>query len=163
MSMVETPLRADSAETADSPRERRLNGAVIGVLIGFRDEGRTPLVIFPGQLGDAANPARATCDVHGAHIGREVAMIFEDADPRRPIIIGLMQRADSPLTPDPGNVTVDADGKRLVVTAREQLVLRCGRASVTLTKSGKVIIEGTYVSSSASGVNRVKGGSIQLN
>jgi hypothetical protein len=42
-------------------------------------------------------------------------------------------------------------------------VLRCGQASVTLTKAGKVLIRGTYVSSRSSGVNRIKGGSVQLN
>jgi hypothetical protein len=141
-----------------------LHGAVIGVLIGFQDEGRTPLVIFPGQPGDAAVPARATQDVHGAHIGREVALIFESADARRPIIVGCMQRADGwPLQTQAGQVEVEADGERMIVTAREQLVLRCGKASITLTKSGKVLIQGSYVSHRSSGVMRIKGGSVQLN
>jgi hypothetical protein len=47
--------------------------------------------------------------------------------------------------------------------APEQLVLRCGKASITLTKAGKVLIEGSYVSSKSTGVNRIKGGSVQLN
>jgi len=63
----------------------------------------------------------------------------------------------------PGLVEVDADGQRLFVTAKQQLVLRCGAASITLTKAGKVLIQGSYVSSRSSGVNRIKGGSIQLN
>ena len=58
---------------------------------------------------------------------------------------------------------VDADGQRLMITAKEQLILRCGKASITLTKAGKVLIQGTYVSNRSSGVMRVKGGSIQLN
>ncbi len=68
-----------------------------------------------------------------------------------------------PLTDSPAQVEVDADGQRLVVSAKEQLVLRCGKASITLTKAGKVTIEGSYVSSRSTGVNRVKGGSVQLN
>jgi Domain of unknown function (DUF6484) len=163
MSVVETPA-ATAADMAGSSRGRGFAGAVIGVLIGFKDEGRTPLVIFPSQPGDAAVAARATVDVHGSHIGREVALIFEEADPRRPIIVGLLQRADgAPLMPPSGQVSVDADGERLIVSARDRLVLRCGNASITLTKSGKILIEGAYVSSSASGVNRVTGSSIQLN
>jgi hypothetical protein len=51
----------------------------------------------------------------------------------------------------------------LIVSAREQLILRCGAASITLTKSGKVLIQGAYVSSTSTGVNRIKGGSVQLN
>jgi hypothetical protein len=50
-----------------------------------------------------------------------------------------------------------------MVSAKEQLVLRCGKASITLTKEGKVLIQGAYVSSRSSGVNRIKGGSVQLN
>jgi hypothetical protein len=167
MSEVETKIAGPGIHTASGgkPAEgRSLHGAIVGVLIGFQDEGRTPLVIFAGQYGEAAIPARATQDLHGAHIGKDVVLVFEEGDPRRPIVVGLMQRAGSAqLAPSAGQVEVDADGTRMIVTAKEQLVLRCGSASITLTKAGKVIIEGAYVSSSSSGVNRVKGGSIQLN
>jgi hypothetical protein len=60
-------------------------------------------------------------------------------------------------------VDVEADGQRMIVSAQQQLVLRCGKASITLTKAGKVLIEGSYVLSRSTGVNRVKGGSVQLN
>ena len=60
-------------------------------------------------------------------------------------------------------VEADSDGQRLIVTAKEEIVLRCGQASITLTKAGKVLIRGTYVSSRSSGVNRLKGGSVQIN
>jgi hypothetical protein len=42
-------------------------------------------------------------------------------------------------------------------------VLRCGEASITLTKAGKILIRGTYVLSRSSGVNMVKGATIHLN
>ena len=67
------------------------------------------------------------------------------------------------LPEQPGQVEVDADGERLVVSAKEQIVLLCGQASITLTKAGKVLIQGTYVSTRSSGVNRVKGASVQIN
>jgi hypothetical protein len=140
------------------------HGAVIGVLIGFQDDGRTALVIFPGQPGDAATPARATQDMHGVHIGREVVLMFEGADPRRPIIVGVLQRSDgAPQARQDVQADVDVDGQRTIVSAKEQLVLRCGAASITLTRAGKVLIQGTYVSNRSSGVMRIKGGSVQLN
>ncbi len=149
-----------SAQTGASA----FSGAVVGVLIGFQDEGRTPLVIFPGQRTGTAVPARATVDVHGSHMGREVALVFEGADPARPIIVGLMRRADGVPPEGPaGSVEVDVDGERMIVGAKEQLVLRCGRASITLTRAGKILIRGTYVSNRSEGVMRIKGGSIQLN
>jgi len=136
-------------------------GVTIGMLIGFKDA--QPLVIYSGQPSTAAIEARATLDLHGAHIGREVVLVFENADPVRPIVLGCLQREAPALLEQPGNVEVEADGERLVVTAKEQLVLRCGQASITLTKAGKVIIRGEYLLSRSSGVNRIKGGSVQLN
>ena len=57
----------------------------------------------------------------------------------------------------------ELDGERLVFTADKEIVLRCGDASITLTKAGKVIIRGSYLLSRSSGVNRIKGGSVQIN
>jgi hypothetical protein len=51
----------------------------------------------------------------------------------------------------------------MVVSAKHELVLRCGRASITLDSDGKVTIRGTQVVSHASGVNLIRGGSVQLN
>jgi hypothetical protein len=143
---------------------RALHGAVMGVLIGFQDEGRTPLVIFQDQPGNCAVPARATLDLHGAHVGRQVVLVFEGADARRPIVVGCLQRADGwPPAMPAGHVEVEADGERMIVSAKEQLVLRCGRASITLTKAGKVLIHGDYISSRSTGLVRVRGGSVQIN
>jgi len=140
------------------------NAIIIGTLIAFRDEGLTPLVLFPGQPGMAAVAAAAVLDLHGAHIGKQVVLMFENGDPARPVIMGLLRRAEPrPLPEQPGHVEVDSDGERLLVSAKEQLVLKCGGASITLTKAGKVIVQGTYISHHASGVIRIKGGSIQLN
>ncbi len=139
-------------------------GLIVGELIALTDEGRTPLVLYPGQPGHAALPARTVIDLHGAHIGRHVALMFEGADPHRPIVIGVLRDvAGWPLPDRPAAVEVDADGERLLVSAQESLVLRCGKASITLTKAGKVLIEGAYILSRSSGVNRIKGGAVQLN
>ena len=78
--------------------------------------------------------------------------------------MGVLREGDGwPLPEQPGQVEVDADGERLIVSAKEQVVIRCGKASITLTKAGKVLIQGAYVLSRSSGVNRIKGGSVQLN
>jgi uncharacterized protein DUF6484 len=153
---------AQAAERAQAPRVR-IDGAVIGQIVGFRDAS-VPLVVFPGQDGSAAVAARAILDLHGEHIGRDVVLMFDGGDPLHPIVMGCVRTEKAwPLPERPGQVEVDADGERLVVSAKEQIVLRCGKASITLTKAGKVLIQGAYVSSRSSGVNRIKGGSVQLN
>ncbi|MDB5976453.1 MAG: hypothetical protein JWR07_3213 [Nevskia sp.] len=152
------------APPARLPHAALPGGVVIGELIGMKDEGRTPLVLFPGQHGSAALAARTVVDLHGPHIGRKVVLMFEGADLSRPIVMGVLREDEAWLLADrPGQVEVDADGERLIVSAKEQLVLRCGKASITLTKAGKVLIQGSYVLSRSSGVNRIKGGSVQLN
>jgi len=139
-------------------------GVVIGDLIAINHENGTPLVMFPGQLGPAAVAARSVIDLHGASIGKQVALMFENADATRPIILGVLRECQRhPLAQKSGQVEVDADGERLIITAAQELVLRCGRASITLSKAGKVVIRGSYVSTTSAGVNRIRGGSVQIN
>jgi Domain of unknown function (DUF6484) len=139
-------------------------GVCIGELLALTDDGRTALVRLSAVGEGGAVRARSTVDLHGAHIGKSLVLMFENGDTARPIVMGVLRgEAGLPLEARPGQVEVLADGERLVVSAKEQLVLRCGKASITLTKAGKVLIEGAYVSSRSTGVNRLKGGSVQLN
>ncbi len=55
------------------------------------------------------------------------------------------------------------DGKRICFEAREEIVLRCGKGSITLRKDGKIVIRGTHLLSRAAGVNRIKGGQVNIN
>ena len=136
---------------------------VVAELVAITDDGLTPLVMYPGQPGTAALRARSVLDLHGAHIGQSVVLSFEHGDASRPIVMGVLRQASSQPLEAPGQLEIDADGERMVVSAKEQMVLQCGKASITLTKAGKVIIQGSYVSSRSTGVNRIKGGSVQLN
>ena len=140
-----------------------LPGVVIAELIAITDDGQTALILYPGQPDNAALRARSVVDLRGGHIGKAVTLVFENGDAALPIVTGVLRTADVPLPDAAGQVEVDADGKRLVVQAREQLVLRCGKASITLTRIGKVLIDGSYVQSRSTGMNRLKGGAVQIN
>lgn len=150
--------------SAEKSKPQAIHGVVIGELLALTDDGQTPLVGFPGQAGTAAVRARSSMDLGTSHIGREVVLMFSNGDPTLPIVMGVLQGTGSVLqSRSSSTVAIDADGERVVVAASDQLVLRCGRARITLTKAGKVLIEGSYVLSRSSGVNRIKGGSVQLN
>ncbi|MGC4061917.1 MAG: DUF6484 domain-containing protein [Aquabacterium sp.] len=147
-----------------APLQGPIHGVIVGTLLALADNGLTALVSFPGQPGAAALRARSVVDLHGPHMGQGVVLMFEQGDVHKPIVMGVLRgQAGWPLPQQPATVDVDADGRRMVVSASEQLVLRCGKASITLTKAGKVLIDGTYVLNRSSGVNRIKGGSVQLN
>jgi hypothetical protein len=147
-----------------SPRPQPLSHVVVGELVAVVRESRTPLVTFEGQPGTAAVPARSAVDLHGRHVGQSVVLMFETGRADCPIVMGLLRGGETwPLEDAPAQVEVDLDGQRLHIGAKEQLVLRCGKASITLTKAGKVLIEGTHLVSYSSGPNRIKGGSVDLN
>jgi hypothetical protein len=150
---------------AEAPRPR-LTGVVIGTLAGL-DVSGCPLVDYPANA-DGLLPARSTVPLGQGDVGREVALMFEDGDPARPLLLGLIQHPTPSLpagaaAAKPRPVAVEADRERLVFTADKEIVLRCGQASITLTRAGKVLLRGTYLLSRSSGVNRVKGGSVQIN
>lgn len=157
-------LLAAPFSSAASPSAPSIDGVRIGTLVGFADSGATPLVTFANQPTSAAVPARATLDLHAGHIGQGAVLIFEEGDPLRPIVLGCLHAVGATaLAAAPGQVEIDADGQRLTVSAKDRIVLRCGKASLTLTKEGKVIVQGAYVSNQSSGVLRLKGGSVQIN
>jgi hypothetical protein len=150
--------------TAGAAVRKPLDGVAVGELVALTAETKMPLVRFADAPGGAAVQAQSTVDLHGAHIGANVVLVFEHGDPARPIVLGVIRGcAGWPMEDKPAQVDVDADGHRMIVSARQQLVLRCGKASITLTRAGKVLIEGSYLLSRSTGVNRIKGGSVQLN
>jgi hypothetical protein len=152
--LLEEPRTSAMSEVMPQP--------LVGVLAAFADQS-TPMVVC-GTVDGPALQARTTIDLAPDHIGSEVLLVFERGDSTRPIVIGRLRKSAAwPAKEAPPQVDVDADGKRLTLAVKEQLVLRCGQASITLTAAGKVLIQGTYVSSRSSGVNRIKGGTVQIN
>lgn len=137
-------------------QQARIDGVVIGVLMGFAADG-APLVVYPGNPAEAALPARTTALLGPDDVGREVALLFEGGEPGRPLVVGRLIR------PEPVEVARDGAAEVLELTAEREIVLRCGQASIALTQAGKVLIRGTYIFSRSSGVNKIKGGSVQLN
>ena len=141
----------------------RVTGVVVGTLSGVMGS-RVPLVDFRGNPAVRTLPARSTVAITEGQIGREVALVFENGDPRCPIVIGFVEAIDpAPTTPIYQTTALKVDGERVVLTAEKELVLRCGGSSITLTQTGKILIRGSSLLSRASGVNRIKGGSVQIN
>jgi hypothetical protein len=144
---------------------------VIGTIVRIA-EGGAPEVDFPANPAGGPVAALALAAIAADDAGREVALVFIDGDPARPLVLGLIRRppppnseaiAEVPAEAAPPALDVQLDGERITLTAREQIELKCGKASLILTRAGKVLIRGAYLLSRSSGVNRIKGGSVQLN
>lgn len=156
------------------------------------DEAGNAVVSLPHMPLFQQSIALATIPVLPQHIGRQVALMFtQGADPL-PIIMGLIYSPlqhvldnvlantsntdviDEVVFAEPQAAKTDAsqnlsensiyiDGKHLVLEGHEEVVLRCGEASITLNRSGKISIRGKYLLSRATGMNRILGGSVQVN
>lgn len=150
----------ESRSTELPTTSESLSTATRGLLTGFAENG-DPLIDFPKNSAGGPVTAATLVELGTNDIGREVILVFEDGDAARPIIVGLIA------SPTPARqakaIEVTADGKRVTLSAEEEITLQCGEASITLTRAGKVLIRGTYLLSRSSGVNRVKGGSVQIN
>ena len=160
------PRGSQSRQAAIAPGE-----VVVGRFVGLSELGE-PLVehaLSPDSEGYLL--ARSTVALEQGQIGREVVLAFERGDPRSPIILGILWQPDegSPGTlrarpaTDQTRLEAQRDGEPLVLVAEKEIVLRCGEASITLTRAGKILLRGTYLLSRSSGVNRIKGGSVQIN
>jgi hypothetical protein len=158
--LVELVLAEQARKTAASPPPR-LDGVVVGVLAGLGPGGE-PLVDFGPNPAREPVAARSAAILDETAVGREVALMFEGGDPSRPMLIGLLHSPVAAAVPS-GAVEVEADGERVVVSAEKELVLRCGKASITLTRAGKILIRGAYVLTRSSGVNRIQGGTVEIN
>lgn len=147
---------------------KQLDGVVIGVLVGITDNGM-PLVIYPSNPKETAIKASTTTSLDTSDIGKEVALLFEGGKPKRPIIIGRIQDPKESVISKQQEqaqdelINADIDGEHITLSGKQSITLKCGRASITLTKSGKILVRGTYILNRSSGVNRIKGGSVQIN
>jgi hypothetical protein len=151
-----------------------IEGMRIGRIVSVNESGLV-LVDFPGN-GSGPIIARATTSSKtetlrkGNPTGREVLLAFENNDPRLPIIVDTMYSLIEEIT-EPATAVIEAEepqdvtinGKRISFDADDEIVLKCGKASITLTKAGKVLIKGEYVLSHSSGENRIRGGSVSIN
>jgi uncharacterized protein (DUF2345 family) len=93
-----------------------------------------------------------------------VLVLHEDGDWTRPIVIGVLQEPSGEQRPfAQPQVEVQVDKERMTLSAEREIVLRCGDASITLTRAGKVVIKGNYIVSRSTGYNRIKGAAVDIN
>jgi len=151
------------------------------VKVGWLAPGSKPGAVVVDFEGNTAGPLAARSvvaldegTIRAAVMSRQsVVLLFENGNPGLPIIVGLVP-------PDPGAVLLGTllqapvavpakpteariDGKRVVLEGEQEVVLRCGDASITLRRDGKLVLRGAYIETTATGLNRIRGGSVKIN
>lgn len=122
------------------------------------------------EFADGQGPARATVAFtatreqleHVMNIKAPVVAYGDDAGWQLVAVVGVALSAPTSPTPAPG-LQADVDGTRVQLQAQNEIVLSCGKASITLRANGRVIIKGTQVESHSEGTNRIKGGQVRIN
>lgn len=149
---AEREINADIAQWV----RRAGEGVVLATFAGFSDEGQ-----FLVRLNDDLIPRIAVSTVRLADddVDAKVVVAFEKMDQRYPIIIGRLQERRITAS----NPRLEIDGERVLLRAEREIELRCGEASIVLTRAGKVLIRGAYVLSRSKGANKIKGAYVDIN
>jgi hypothetical protein len=175
------PVPNTEAGTAAAP------GGSAPARLGRLAPGSTPgalLVDFDGNTGGAPRAARSIVVLdeqalrQAIALRQSVVLLFENGDAALPIVVGLVpvapgaallgpllapQHAAPPAPAVTERIEAHVDGKRVVLEGQDEVVLKCGEASITLKRDGKLILRGAHVETHAKGVNRIKGGSVKIN
>jgi len=156
---------------------------ILGELKSLDTNGNA-LVDYECNPDPLPQTAVSTLAVTRQHLGRQVALLFASGDLRRPVIMGfihnpleeLLEQFVQPSMSEAKSLDqrsmeavaaadqiVRVDGRQIVIEGQDEVVLKCGEASITLSKNGKIALRGKYLLSRASDVNRILGGSVQVN
>jgi hypothetical protein len=140
----------------------------VGRVVGRAPDGR-PLVDFRGNARGPLPARSALPSPRTLAAGAEALLVFEEGDRTRPIVVGVLDAApgdallEDVLTATERPAEAVVDGRRLVLEAHDEVILRCGQSSITLRKDGTILIRGRKLTSRASELNKIRGGAVFIN
>jgi len=144
-------------------------GPFIGELLGFSERGY-PLIELTSH--DDPIEAPTTFALDRDDVGCTVLVVFVRGDRDQPVVTGRLlaplpleerPRPEAEVKLEGGALKIESEGERVIIEAQEELVLRCGKASLRLRRDGRVEVRGVDIVSRASRANWIKGGSVALN
>ena len=165
---------------------------VIGHLLGVNDNGE-PLISYDDETARkplVALNALSIEDVESIQSFPLQVIVTFEADNGQAVISGLVKRTlfsmdvlarksnrhdakDSSLKSQE-NITktlpstlnplhAEIDGKKIVLSGKEEILLQCGKSSILMRRDGKIVIKGDNITSRSSSQNKIKGSSVSIN
>jgi hypothetical protein len=161
----------DSSRPRPEPRTDTTSNAqpCLGRIVASDPDGVR--VVFAGQaeptLARVLGPVPPEQLEAALRDARPILLGFLEGRVTAPVIMSLASMADLPQPELPEEtVEVEVDGtaiEREVIEAKDELVLRCGAASITLRADGTVRVTGRDITSWARRRHRIRGGSVAIN
>jgi hypothetical protein len=143
-----------------SQRVRQLLEMASSEAVPAASVGRIVVIEANGDVlvdfrGNELGPMRARVATVETLDGKDepVLLVFENGDRRRPIIVGVLRVG----------VRRGAPKRQLLFEASQEITIACGKSSITLSRDGRVVIKGTELVSRASGTNKIRGATVQIN
>lgn len=145
----------------------------VGQLVQITEQGRA-IVDYPGNPSGPIEARSVIAGPNKDHSNGEknfpVLLVFENGDPTSPIIVGIIIETLYPAsTSEEMTLPIERprdsiiDGNKIILDAKQEIILRCGKSSVILRKDGKVTVKGIKITSRASRTNKIKGASVNIN
>ncbi|NBN46023.1 hypothetical protein GWJ05_09500 [Proteus sp. G2626] len=112
-------------------------------------------------------PALSLAPVSNSDIGKICAIQFINGNIKNPLIIGLIQQKITTKNTKEKEINLNKMNKesngKLYLKADKEIIIQCGKSSLTMTSDGFIQIRALYIDNYATSTNRIKGGSVQIN
>ncbi len=166
--IIESESIQEEKITTEDIQVEAIQGVRVGKLISLEQTGHIYIDYPDNRFGPL--PARSCIRITEWDCERQILLMFENGDPQKPIIIGMIKDKPVLKTHDEQLVLnkeklkdIQLDGERIIFDAKKEIVLRCGEGSVTIKTDGRIIIKGTNLLSRSKGLNRIRGAAVNIN
>ncbi|MBW2459647.1 MAG: hypothetical protein JRI68_34460 [Deltaproteobacteria bacterium] len=161
---VQTEREAQERAEAEKRAAERIEGVELGRLVALTDDG--PKVTYPSCPTTNGLVARCAAQLYERHVGGRVALLFEDGDPARPMVVGPIhhdQAEEEIEHPAIKGLAITETESRIDIRCRKAIGINVGKATIIITPKGQIVVKGKHVLNHASAVNRIRGATVKIN
>lgn len=104
-------------------------------------------------------------------VGRDVLLNVTGRNRADVILVGLVRDTlwpeGSKAVPtdlaEKEKISIKSDGRTVTIGGEREIVMTCGKSTISLKRDGTILIKGMKVTTRAAGSNRIKGASVNIN